>query len=302
MAADQPCILLVEDEHAQREVLAYNLEAEGFRVVSAENGEEALLLVDENLPDIIVLDWMMPSLSGIEVCRRLKMRPETRSIPIIMLSARSEEVDKVRGLETGADDYVVKPYSVVELMARVRTQLRRVRPSTVGLRLEFDDIILDSETHKVSRDNKPLKLGPTEFRHRGLAPETALHVVPHRMPNDFVLGDERILDREFRRNRRRRTKSFRKPRVCRLREARTDRRRDQGHGDDQTKARTAKPLHNPIGIGSSSHEVFLQTTAIRQGENTVPVRFLPNGTDKRYSTDLRITTARNQPNRGREPD
>ncbi|AXI54815.1 Phosphate regulon transcriptional regulatory protein PhoB (plasmid) [Pseudoseohaeicola sp. NH-UV-7] len=164
MAVDQPCILLVEDEHAQREVLAYNLEAEGFRVVSAENGEEALLLVDENLPDIIVLDWMMPSLSGIEVCRRLKMRPETRSIPIIMLSARSEEVDKVRGLETGADDYVVKPYSVVELMARVRTQLRRVRPSTVGQRLEFEDIVLDAESHKVSRGGDQIKLGPTEFR------------------------------------------------------------------------------------------------------------------------------------------
>ena len=123
---------MVEDEHAQREVLAYNLEAEGFRVSRAENGEEALLLVKEDLPDIIVLDWMMPILSGIEVCRRLKMRPETRGIPIIMLSARSEEVDKVRGLETGADDYVVKPFSVVELMARVRSQLRRVRPSTVG--------------------------------------------------------------------------------------------------------------------------------------------------------------------------
>ncbi|WP_164658987.1 phosphate regulon transcriptional regulator PhoB [Tropicibacter sp. Alg240-R139] len=164
MSADQPTVLVVEDELAQREVLAYNLEAEGFRVSKAENGDEALLLVDEDNPDIIVLDWMMPNLSGIEVCRRLKTRPETRSIPIIMLSARSEEVDKVRGLETGADDYVVKPYSVVELMARVRTQLRRVRPATVGIRLEFDDIILDAETHKVSRDEKPLKLGPTEFR------------------------------------------------------------------------------------------------------------------------------------------
>lgn len=149
---------------AQREVLAYNLEAEGFRVIRAENGEEAMLLVDEDTPDIIVLDWMMPNLSGIEVCRRLKTRPETRSIPVIMLSARSEEVDKVRGLETGADDYVVKPYSVVELMARVRSQLRRVRPSTVGLRLEYEDIVLDAETHKVSRSEKPLKLGPTEFR------------------------------------------------------------------------------------------------------------------------------------------
>ncbi|MEO1106845.1 MAG: phosphate regulon transcriptional regulator PhoB [Pseudomonadota bacterium] len=164
MSADQPTVLVVEDELAQREVLAYNLEAEGFRVSKAASGDEALLLVDEDCPDIIVLDWMMPNLSGIEVCRRLKTRPDTRSIPIIMLSARSEEVDKVRGLETGADDYVVKPYSVVELMARVRTQLRRVRPATVGILLEFDDIILDSETHKVSRDSKPLKLGPTEFR------------------------------------------------------------------------------------------------------------------------------------------
>ncbi len=164
MSADQPTVLVVEDELAQREVLAYNLDAEGFRVIRAANGDEALLLVEEDRPDIIVLDWMMPNLSGIEVCRRLKTRPDTRSIPIIMLSARSEEVDKVRGLETGADDYVVKPYSVVELMARVRTQLRRVRPATVGIRLEFDDIILDSETHKVSRDDKLLKLGPTEFR------------------------------------------------------------------------------------------------------------------------------------------
>ncbi len=164
MSADQPTVLVVEDELAQREVLAYNLEAEGFRVSKAASGDEAMLLVDEEHPDIIVLDWMMPNLSGIEVCRRLKSRPETRSIPIIMLSARTEEVDKVRGLETGADDYVVKPYSVVELMARVRSQLRRVRPATVGIRLEFGDIVLDSETHKVSRGSKPLKLGPTEFR------------------------------------------------------------------------------------------------------------------------------------------
>ncbi|WP_298935472.1 phosphate regulon transcriptional regulator PhoB [uncultured Ruegeria sp.] len=164
MSADQPSVLVVEDELAQREVLAYNLEAEGFRVSKAASGDEAMLLVDEESPDIIVLDWMMPNLSGIEVCRRLKTRPDTRSIPIIMLSARSEEVDKVRGLETGADDYVVKPYSIVELMARVRTQLRRVRPATVGIRLEFDDIVLDSETHKVSRGSMPLKLGPTEFR------------------------------------------------------------------------------------------------------------------------------------------
>ncbi|MEL6464556.1 MAG: phosphate regulon transcriptional regulator PhoB [Pseudomonadota bacterium] len=164
MSADQPRVLVVEDEPAQREVLAYNLEAEGFAVSRAQNGEEALLLVDEDVPDIIVLDWMMPHLSGIEVCRRLKTRPETRSIPVIMLSARTEEVDKVRGLETGADDYVVKPYSVIELMARVRSQLRRVRPATVGQRLEFDDIMLDAESHKVTRGDNALKLGPTEFR------------------------------------------------------------------------------------------------------------------------------------------
>lgn len=160
----QPHVLIVEDEAAQREVLGYNLEAEGFRVSRAENGEDALVHIDEDAPDVIVLDWMMPNLSGIEVCRRLKIKPETRAIPIIMLSARSEEVDKVRGLETGADDYVVKPYSVSELMARVRTQLRRVRPATVGQVLTFDDIVLDSETHRVTRNDLPLKLGPTEFR------------------------------------------------------------------------------------------------------------------------------------------
>ncbi|NBD30729.1 MAG: phosphate regulon transcriptional regulatory protein PhoB [Alphaproteobacteria bacterium] len=162
--ATQPHVLVVEDELAQREVLGYNLEAEGFRASKAEDGEQALMMVKEDLPDVIVLDWMLPNVSGIEVCRQLKTRPDTRNVPIIMLSARSEEVDKVRGLETGADDYVVKPYSVSELMARVRTQLRRVRPATVGQVLIFDDIELDSETHRVKRAEKLLKLGPTEFR------------------------------------------------------------------------------------------------------------------------------------------
>ncbi|MBC7144354.1 MAG: phosphate regulon transcriptional regulator PhoB [Thioclava marina] len=162
--AQQPCVLVVEDESAQREVLGYNLEAEGFRVVMAENGDEGLLLVNEEKPDLIVLDWMLPNVSGIEICRRVKANSETRNIPIIMLSARSEEVDRVRGLETGADDYVVKPYSVVELMARVRTQLRRTRPATMGERLSFEDILLDAEEHRVFRDGQPLKLGPTEFR------------------------------------------------------------------------------------------------------------------------------------------
>ena len=164
ISTEQPSVLLVEDEPAQREVLSYNLEADGFRVLTADNGEEALMMVAETPPDIIVLDWMMPNVSGIEVCRQLKTRSATRAIPIIMLSARSEEVDRVRGLETGADDYVIKPYSMVELMARVRAQLRRTRPATMGERLEYGDIVLDAETHRVTRREKTLRLGPTEFR------------------------------------------------------------------------------------------------------------------------------------------
>ena len=164
MTGDHPTVLIVEDEPSQREVLAYNLKAEGFEVIIADNGDDALLLVEEQEPDLILLDWMMPNLSGIEVCRRLKSRRETRSIPILMLSARSEDVDKVRGLETGADDYLVKPYSVVELIARVRSHLRRIRAAAIGETLRFQDILLDPETHKVFRSEVPLKLGPTEFR------------------------------------------------------------------------------------------------------------------------------------------
>ena len=164
MSVDQPKILVVEDEPSQREVLAYNLKAEGFLVISADDGEDALFLVEEEEPDLILMDWMMPNLSGIEVCRRLKSSNKTRAIPIIMVSARSEEMDKVRGLEIGADDYLVKPYSVIELIARLRTQLRRTRAATIGETLHFQDIILDPETHKVFRDEAQLKLGPTEFR------------------------------------------------------------------------------------------------------------------------------------------
>ena len=163
-APGRPTVLVVEDEPAQREVLTYNLEAEGFRAVQTGDGEEALLLVEEERPDVLVLDWMLPGVSGIEICRRLKARGETRDMPIIMLSARSEEPDRVRGLETGADDYVTKPYSVAELIARVRLQLRRTRPSAAGERLSFEDIVLDAETHRAERAGAPLKLGPTEFR------------------------------------------------------------------------------------------------------------------------------------------
>ena len=162
--SQQPHILVIEDEAAQREMLSYNLSAAGFRVTTADNGEAGLLALSEDPPDVIVLDWMMPHVSGIEVCRRIKSRALTRAIPLIMLSAKSEEIDMVRGLETGADDYVVKPYSVAELMARVRAQLRRVRPATVGQTLTYDDIVLDAETHRVTRAGNELKLGPTEFR------------------------------------------------------------------------------------------------------------------------------------------
>jgi two-component system, OmpR family, phosphate regulon response regulator PhoB len=164
MTNGQPTVLLVEDEPSQREVLSYNLESEGFRVLQAENGEEALMIIGEGAPDLILLDWMLPNVSGIEVCRRLKLRPETRGVPIIMLSARSEEVDRVRGLETGADDYIIKPYSVIELVARVRAALRRTRPATVGVVLEWSDIRLDPETHRVHRSGSEVRLGPTEFR------------------------------------------------------------------------------------------------------------------------------------------
>jgi two-component system phosphate regulon response regulator PhoB len=164
LAQRQPVIVLVEDESAQREVLSYNLEAEGFTVVPATSGDEALIVIREETPDLILLDWMLPGVSGIEVCRQIKARPETRGIPVVMISARSEELDRVRGLETGADDYVVKPYSVAELMARLRALLRRTRPAAMGEQLVFEDILLDAAEHRVYRAGKPVNLGPTEFR------------------------------------------------------------------------------------------------------------------------------------------
>lgn len=160
----KPHILVIEDEAPQREILVYNLESQGFRVSEAATGDLGLLLLSEDKPDVLVLDWMLPNVSGIEICRQIKTKPETRDLPVIMLSARSEEVDRVRGLETGADDYVVKPYSVSELMARVKTQLRRARPTLAGQVLAFEDIELDAETHRVTRGGEQLKLGPTEFR------------------------------------------------------------------------------------------------------------------------------------------
>ena len=160
----RPTVLLVEDEPAQRQVLVYNLEAEGFDVITADNGEDGLLLVEENEPDLIILDWMIPQPSGLEVCRRLKSNPKTRQIPVIMLSARAEDVDRVRGLETGADDYVVKPYSVVEFTARVKAHFRRANVATVGTKLTYDDIVVDLQAYRVYRNNLEINLGPTEFK------------------------------------------------------------------------------------------------------------------------------------------
>jgi len=157
-------ILIVEDEPAQMELISYNLQAQGFQILQANNGDDALTLVAEVLPDLIVLDWMLPGVSGIEVCRQIKKQKNTGKIPVIMLTARGEEADRVRGLDTGADDYVVKPYSVNELVARVRALLRRTRPASVGEVLTFGDLKLDSEQHKITRNGKTVKLGPTEFR------------------------------------------------------------------------------------------------------------------------------------------
>jgi len=159
-----PLILIVEDEAPQLEVLSYNLGAGGFRVASAKDGEEALLMVEEQRPDAIVLDWMLPKISGIEVCRRLKARKSSKTIPILMLSARGDESERIRGLETGADDYVVKPYSVNELIARLRALLRRSRPGSVAKQLSYGHLNMDLEQQKVLRYGTRIKLGPTEFR------------------------------------------------------------------------------------------------------------------------------------------
>ena len=159
-----PLILVVEDEAALVTLLRYNLEREGFRVAEARDGEEALLMVREQKPDLVLLDWMLPLLSGLEVCRQLRRSPDTRSLPIIMLTARGEEGDKLRGLDSGADDYVTKPFSPSELVARVRAALRRSRPVTNGESLQFEDLTMDLVAHRVRRRGRDIHLGPTEFR------------------------------------------------------------------------------------------------------------------------------------------
>ena len=160
----QPSILVVEDEDALATLLQYNLEKEGYRVSVAEDGEEALARVEESPPDLVILDWMLPKVSGIEVCRLIRARSESRNLPVIMLTARGEESDRIRGLDTGADDYVAKPFSMTELTARVRAVLRRIRPGLAEDRVQHGDLSVDRVAHRVRRAGKEVHLGPTEFR------------------------------------------------------------------------------------------------------------------------------------------
>jgi two-component system, OmpR family, phosphate regulon response regulator PhoB len=163
-ANGEPAVLVVEDESALSTLLRYNLEREGYRVFEARDGEEALILADEVKPDLVVLDWMLPQLSGLEICRRLRGRGDMRNVPIVMLTARGEETDRIRGLDTGADDYIVKPFSMTEFLARLRAVMRRVRPSLVEDIVTVGEISIDRGSHRVRRASRDIHLGPTEYR------------------------------------------------------------------------------------------------------------------------------------------
>jgi two-component system, OmpR family, phosphate regulon response regulator PhoB len=160
----KPLVLIVEDEAPLVTLLRYNLEKEGFQVCEAGDGEEALVQIAERKPDIVLLDWMLPLVSGIEVCRQIRRSPHTRALPVIMLTARGEEVDRVRGLNSGADDYIAKPFSLRELTARLRAVIRRAQPSSADETLQFAEVAVDIGAHRVTRAGKPIHLGPTEFR------------------------------------------------------------------------------------------------------------------------------------------
>ena len=177
-------IMIIEDEEPLTLLLRYNLESEGYEVETAGRGDEAEIKLKESPPDLLVLDWMLPGMSGIELCRRLRARPDTERLPIIMLTARGEEEDRVRGLETGADDYVTKPFSPRELVARVGAVLRRVRPALAGEALTYADIEMDTVGHKVRRGGEVVPLGPTEFR-------LLKHFLEH---PGWVFSRERLLD------------------------------------------------------------------------------------------------------------
>ncbi|RAI03166.1 phosphate regulon transcriptional regulatory protein PhoB [Acuticoccus sediminis] len=194
-----PQVMIVEDEEPLVLVLRYNLEAEGYDVESASRGDEAELKLLEGLPDLLILDWMLPGLSGIELCRRLRSRPQSENLPIIMLTARGEETERIRGLATGADDYVVKPFSTPELMARVRAILRRTKPAVVSTLLKAGDIELDRTTHRVRRATREVHLGPTEFRLLEFLMQSPGRVFTREQLLDGVWGrdvyvDERTVD------------------------------------------------------------------------------------------------------------
>ncbi|MGB3627338.1 MAG: phosphate regulon transcriptional regulator PhoB [Henriciella sp.] len=160
----KPYVMIAEDDKAVAELLRYNLEREGYDTSVAPDGDEAMILLDERAPDLVLLDWMLPKVAGIEVCRRIRSKPETANLPVIMLTARSEEADRIRGLDTGADDYVTKPFSTTELMARVRAVLRRIRPALIEDKITVGDITIDRTTHTVHRAGETIHLGPTEYR------------------------------------------------------------------------------------------------------------------------------------------
>ena len=199
-----PSVLVVEDDRALCDLLTWNLSAEGYDVRSTGDGEEALVMVREQVPDAIILDWMIEQVPGIEVCRQLRKDRETAAIPIVMLTARGEEEDRIRGLKTGADDYVTKPFSPRELMARVEALLRRSRPALAGTTLQFADIELDPASHRVRRGGEPMHLGPTEFRLLRYFMERPSRVLSRQQILDGVWGmdseiDERTVDVHIRR-------------------------------------------------------------------------------------------------------
>jgi two-component system, OmpR family, phosphate regulon response regulator PhoB len=187
-------ILIVEDEEALTLLLRYNLEAEGYEVETVPRGDEADLLLKERTPDLVILDWMLPGLSGIELCRRLRTRPETKQLPIIMLTARGEESERIRGLATGADDYIVKPFSVPELSARVRALLRRALPERLADVLSFGDLEVDREKKRVSRGGRAIDLGPTEYRLLEFLMERPGRVFSREQLLDGVWGSEIYID------------------------------------------------------------------------------------------------------------
>jgi two-component system phosphate regulon response regulator PhoB len=187
-------ILIVEDEEALTLLLRYNLETQGYEVETIARGDEADTRLKEGTPDLVILDWMLPGLSGIELCRRLRARPETRQLPIIMLTARGEESERVRGLSTGADDYIVKPFSVPELLARVNALLRRASPERVADVLTFGDIAIDREKKRVSRSGHAIDLGPTEYRLLEFLMERPGRVFSREQLLDGVWGSDIYID------------------------------------------------------------------------------------------------------------